>query len=350
MLNIFYILLMSNLFFYKVNKNLLINYFNCVVTLIFGLRYDMGIDYLAYRRVFISGEKTRFEYGYLFLSNVVKNLTNNFTILMIITIFLQIHFFTLGLKKKYEKTFEIALGYFFLFADKIFFTFLNAIRSGIAISILFYAVMSYENKKKYLLLILIASLFHKSVLIVIPIVFIIDKIRMNKKMMIICAVVILLLFRIDLLKFYEYIYKYIPSSYQVYNISLLRSYEVQGVSISGLISTIFKILLLVFGIENEKKVKLEYKLALLGLGLRLFSMKNFIFARVGGFFDIFLIIFLIDFVSNNIKKNIVKKILAILILLLFSIFYLKTANFENERNKLNYKSIFLENDLVNEVR
>lgn len=82
-----------------------------------------------------------------------------------------------------------------------------------------------------------------------------------------------------------------------------------------------------------------------GLALRLFSMKNFIYARVGGCFDIFLIIFLIDFTANNINKSTIRKIIVLLTFIIFCIFYLKTSNFENPRNKLEYKNILMENEL-----
>lgn len=92
--------MLINLCFYKIKKNILINYFNFTLSLIFGLRYDMGIDYLAYRNVFYNNIiQTRFEYGYLILSNIVKSTINNFTVLIFMTVFLQIYFFSLGLKK-----------------------------------------------------------------------------------------------------------------------------------------------------------------------------------------------------------------------------------------------------------
>lgn len=78
---------------------------------------------------------------------------------------------------------------------------------------------------------------------------------MTKRSFFICSILILLLFNVDLLIIYDYLYKYISSSYKVYNSTLLRSYELQGILLSGMISTTFKILLLSIEIESTNKVK-----------------------------------------------------------------------------------------------
>lgn len=149
--------------------------------LISSLRYDVGTDYITYVNIFdqlaplsLTGyfnlQNIDLEIGFYFLIKLSDLLTGNYFPMLIISSFLIIFFFYLGLRKYNLKQTSIV---YFLFLTTIFpFTF-NGIRQGIAISICFYAFSFIITRlpKKYILWILIASLFHKSALFMLPFYF-----------------------------------------------------------------------------------------------------------------------------------------------------------------------------------
>jgi transmembrane protein EpsG len=146
-----------------------------------ALRYDVGTDYQSYIRIYdlLSGisfkEYLADNFGIEIGSYLIIKFANLFNqpinVMFGISSFLTIIFFYFGLKNYEIK--NQALSYF-LFLTILFPQSFNAVRQYIAIAIVFYAFsFIYKNKLlKFIALILIASAFHLSAILLLPIYFI----------------------------------------------------------------------------------------------------------------------------------------------------------------------------------
>ncbi len=149
--------------------------------LISGFRYGVGTDYFNYINIFnnhiemdlkaytdINGIA---ETGYFILEKVSYNLLGDARLVFLSTALLTITFFYLGMKR-YRLRYPGLI--FFLYLLTIFPMTMNAVRQGVAMSIMFYAFTFILEKKplRYTLLTLLASLFHVSAVLLIPFYFV----------------------------------------------------------------------------------------------------------------------------------------------------------------------------------
>jgi transmembrane protein EpsG len=169
-----------------------------ILSLIIGFRYKVGVDWEGYKDGFNSIKSSPFllyrdqfwELGYFFINKTIAKLGLSYEWM----------FFTVALISWYFifKSFPkllLPLLIFFLFVDEYFFWSMNGVRQFAAMSIWMLATRYIINKKlvKYLLLIFIASLFHRSVLILVPFYFIPYHILYKKHIWIILFVISLII-------------------------------------------------------------------------------------------------------------------------------------------------------------
>lgn len=146
-----------------------------------GFRYGVGTDYFNYINIF-NGNITKsledftenngiFELGYFITEKISYYISGDVRLVFLITSFLTIVFFYLGLKK-YKLKYPGLV--FFLYLLTIFPMTMNAVRQGVAMSIMFYAItfILEKNITKYIVLTILAGLFHISALLLIPFYFI----------------------------------------------------------------------------------------------------------------------------------------------------------------------------------
>jgi hypothetical protein len=147
-----------------------------------GLRYMVGTDYNGYVSIYNSFAKTSFityletifhqpEIGIYFISRLSKYLCNGPLLVFLLTSFITIIFFVLAIKNLNPKHRGIV---FFILLTTILPTSFNTIRQMVAVSIFLYAVNFIFTKKpiKYIFWVIVASLFHISALVLIPLVLI----------------------------------------------------------------------------------------------------------------------------------------------------------------------------------
>lgn len=142
--------------------------------LVMGLRWNIGTDFANYKYIFdnISDLKImqniNIEIGYYWLNRIVAFFSDNSQYIFIIVALMMIIFYIYGFAYNgsnmlVQLTCFLGLGYYFYA--------MNIMRQYLAISIVCFSFHYLENKqlKKFILGILIAALFHQSVLIWIPI-------------------------------------------------------------------------------------------------------------------------------------------------------------------------------------
>ena len=147
-------------------KPIILGFSIILFSLVLGLRYDVGTDYLGYKEDFLAGNE-RFEVGYSLVCDLFRTIGFDYPSIFIFSVFIQFLFFYLGVKDNKR---ILPWAVFFYFTTLHLFLSLNVIRQTIAFSIFIYAVKFINNKSfpRYLLWCLIASTFHKSAIILIP--------------------------------------------------------------------------------------------------------------------------------------------------------------------------------------
>lgn len=163
-----------------------------IYTLFWGLRYDVGADYLNYKEYF-SFMPEKIEIGYQFLNKILNNLGFNYVSIFIVTSFFPIYtlFF---IARKESKPFAVLLVYFFFTSSLVFFT-QNGIRQSIALFFIFILISKIKDSKLPIIIILaiLAWSFHNSA--IVPIVFIallyiLKPIKINKYILIALLVIL----------------------------------------------------------------------------------------------------------------------------------------------------------------
>lgn len=156
-----------------------------IYSIVIGLRNNVGIDYLNYKNLFFNdGFDINRSVEIQWLVRFLNFLNLPFYSLFIVSAFLQIFFF-IKFYKDYKKC--LSWGIFFYFTTLYFFLSMNVIRQCIAWAIFLYATryIYKKNLLKYILLIVFATLFHKSAIILIIFYFIPKRIYLNKNIIII---------------------------------------------------------------------------------------------------------------------------------------------------------------------
>jgi transmembrane protein EpsG len=146
--------------------------FNHFLSLVFiafivGFRYKVGTDWDGYKSYFEAGnfEAGKIEFGYRMINQLIFNLKGSYTLVFFLISFLSWFFIYKAFPNQL-----LPLGMYFLFCDEWFFFSTNGVRQFVAFSFFLYAIkyLNNRNVKQYLLWIVIASLFHSSAWLLLP--------------------------------------------------------------------------------------------------------------------------------------------------------------------------------------
>ena len=141
-----------------------------------------------------------FEKGYVFLNMLISSLGLNYRFFLLIIATISLSFVLVTIYRYATYPFLILFIYFtnFYFLNELL-----IMRTGIAFSIIFFALKYLkDNKKKYILFVIIASLFHRIALIaLLPIIFMKLNIISKKKFILISIIAAFFLGRIEIITF-----------------------------------------------------------------------------------------------------------------------------------------------------
>lgn len=266
----------------------------CVLFILIGFRgYEVGTDTPAYNRIFHnieSGIEGRYEVGYVYINKLIAYINGDFSHLLMLTglMFLTPIFYT---SKKISP--NPMLSIFSFYTLYYYFSIYNIIRSSLAVALIFFGVTFLLNNKKlwFTFIVLIASTFHISALLCLPLVFI-EKLPNNKNFYIVSIVLSWIIglsfstyfsiYIIKLLRFDNYLI-------HIGNRPMLTNAVAMG------LSSIFFIFILVFTEKRDALFNLFFVSFLISnlLGLIPYSY------RVVIYFNIFQILYFPVFIYQN---------------------------------------------------
>ncbi len=288
-----------------------------IVVLMSALRFDVGWDYKAYYDTIVFGRVTNImvtkEYFTIFLVELAKKIRMPqfyFAINSIICICL-----IMATVKRYSKDFWISL-FFFVSFPLFFLNSLSVVRNFSAIAITFYGFKYIEKGEfiKYILVVIIASLFHKTAIIAI-IFYFLRNVHLNKFVSILTLITLPLLSNLII----KIIIRYMPR-YVTYT---------SMTSIQEGTKAIYILLIIWLGafIFKEKRIaqnstfNMYYNIFFIGLCIYLMFFKQGTMGHrlslYGTIYSLIIIPDIMESLKNKIGKVIIKSIFYLLCIVMF---------------------------------
>jgi hypothetical protein len=290
------------------NKWRALDLFVLLILIIFaGVRLDVGTDYRTYYNIYnniVSNQfsitdfyATRQEFGYYLLSLLTKKIScSPYGIFITTAIITYIPIYSL-LKKK-SKNFPFSILLFFLLG--VYTAPFNMIRQGIAISINFFASQYItNNRKKFILLNIIAASFHIVTLPVMFIQLVITKIKPTFKLVV--GTLLLSAFTAVFYTKLTVIFSFLEKIDPRYIAYLGTNYCGTGLKLL----IILRVMVILYVLLISKKTEYQYyKTSLIvSLLFMIIGMVNIPVARVASFFDIYLIILLPNILKTMARRE-----------------------------------------------
>jgi hypothetical protein len=273
----------------KINKKIPFVSFTFIILLLFlAFRYNYGNDYMAYfsiHQALNAGQPAWGGSDILFkLINII--IPNFYIYIFVISLFYMfiIYYLIQNNLKLSDYWFSLLI---LLLNPYLFLIHLSSIRQTIAICVIVISVKFIIEKKLlyFLFTVLIAAGFHASAIIILPFYFLLNQSKIKMRWIIIYLVTIIILLVSPIFELIaSNIMAYFPQ-YQHY----LTSDSTSSLRSSIVTSIILFIVLLNIN-KMEGKEIIFGKLALVALALSILSYKLTMLARIGMYFDIYLII------------------------------------------------------------
>lgn len=155
-----------------------------------ALRFQVGVDYNSYAYIFERiklDQSVHAEVGYKILNKLVLLFTNNSQAIFAVTSVITLSLIFCGI---YKYSTNPPLSIFLFVTMGYLFSSFNILRQYIAIAIIFVALNLIKENKfwRFLVLVLIAMMFHKTTIIMIPLFFLL-RLRLKQSYMIIITMI-----------------------------------------------------------------------------------------------------------------------------------------------------------------
>ena len=314
-------------------RHKLFRYFMLLITMIViiavsGLRANIG-DTHAY----IEGYKSLANFngfnenskdiGFTIFTLFLYKISTNPQFMIFMTSFIT-QFFNIYNLYKYNNAFELSI--YMYITSGYFLTTMNGIRQSLVAAILFACTkLIIKGKFKiYLLIVVILSTLHGSALIMIPIYFIVRKEPWSKN-----TLIIVLLSSMAFLMFYEFIPIVFDilgesSQYAGYEDDLLSGGE-GGATLMRWIVDAVPVVLAYLNKEKLKELwpdsKIFVNMSIINLIIMEFSLRNWIFARLSIYLQLYNFILLPYIIKNCIEKKEEKNLIYYSFMMCYFIFF-----------------------------
>ncbi|MEY8304582.1 EpsG family protein [Anaerosalibacter bizertensis] len=206
---ILYFLGVNKIFNNKKVRKISIIILGMLLFLFAGFKYRLGYDWAWYEIFFKNVENifevikgnnyffksSEYAIGYNLLNSIIKVFTSNPQYIFVISALIMV-LLVFSRLESYSKSplFSILLLFNILFVN----VFMEGIRQGIAACLFFFSIKYIKTKEfnKYLFCILLATSFHSTAIILLPLYFLLDK-KYSDKFIIVCAMIGILMILLD---------------------------------------------------------------------------------------------------------------------------------------------------------
>lgn len=332
----------------KYQDNIVLFIYTVFAILIVGTRsIETGADTISYFNFYKvalqQGQEVRafnyFEPLFSLIGIICAKLNFSFEMFNIIIALLTMIFFSKAIAKSSA---NVMLSIFLYITFSLFDQMMNQVRQGFAMMIVLYAVsfLTSDNKKKFVLWVLVAALVHLSSLIAL-ILLIFYKFEINKK-----TISVYIVMGICCLLFSTFIFQFISSNFD-YGHYLTESWRYGAYNKKAILNLIVRIIMLIsvmfFSIEiceQNKSMNVYYHMVFLCTVFQILTVMNNAVGRITTIFFISYLILIPEIVVKSRQfKNIKQFIYPIMfgIMLLYYLVY----NGVLSGDEMNYKSTWL---------
>lgn len=262
-----------------------------------GFRYKVGTDYGNYSEIYIylAGGPIDFskgEFGFSLIMNGVRNITDNPQLFFFITSIIINLGFVVFMVRNSDNIF---LSLYFYITTFMYYLTMNGIRQYLAsvILVLGYKHLVLGNFKKYLLYIIIASTFHSSALIMIPVYFIVrQKGNLINVLIFFISLSAILFYR----PFLELLFEALKFT-EFYHYKDILLTDVNGANPLRMVVWMIPVILTFLYKERAVKVfgeelNIVLNLCYIGAIFMLLATKHVFFARITMYFDVYYLLLL----------------------------------------------------------
>lgn len=330
------------------NKTIIIDRMNtaCFIAgiplfLIAGLRYAVGTDYFAtyytgFYRVLVGSTVDNFDIGFYGLIKFIQIFTDNAAWLFFIC---SLVFIGVSMKTIQNLSVSPAYSIFLLLVTRFYFIGMNAIKQAIALAIIAYSIQYIikQKPKMFVLTVLIASCFHYSSLVFLPVYFV-GRLKLTFSRLWLYLAADIGIFVIGI----NYILNFLSHTKYGY---LVSKFEVCGVKF-WIFQIVLNLLLFVIAYSNKQQkedmtyrafLNLQFVTLLIALTLRSIPLME----RIYWIFTFPQIITIPYFMKFQKKNN--RCFLNILIVIVLFAFMVYDIGFVGDHDALPYQWIFGKN-------
>lgn len=325
----------------------------CPIILAYSIRYGIGTDYFSYEKIYNTIHDATFsQYASLHKRNIgeyyvepgyfiINKISPNFIFvhfLSMLTMLLMVYFGTM----KMGVTQDIALP-ILIFYCLLFFYSMNGVRFSIALSIAYYGFnyLLKGNPIKWMITIYIASLFHKTLIVFVIFVFLMNNrskaVNSIKNILVYCFV----LFFPLLIKILLNVFSVIPMFSRYFSVARYLEFDT-SINISWIrliIPVLFPLLFFKHKfIFTDKYASVLYRIYLFEIPLIQLGRMNLILARLSRVPQMVEIVF-IPYVLSNIRNKKYRYALTFYYAFYYLFFFCYYAVFGDKGDSLPYKSI-----------
>lgn len=304
-------------------------FFFSIVTLIFilvcGLRSNIGDTYFykhSYNLLVITGESSGYEKGFIELMKILVKISTDPQILIFTVAFICNLFILLSLKRE-ATYFELSL-YIFITSGYYLVT-MNGMRQTMVAGVFFFFGIDFIKKRRlfsYIILLLMLTYFHKSVIFMLPVYFLAKERSFSKKMglLIFGTLTVTVMF-----SQFVGVLKNISGDYGHY----IDNFNEGGAHILRMVID-FVPVVLSYIYRDSLREKWKYSnifinISVLNLLFMILALENWIFARISLYTSISNFILLPYIIKNSINYNMKKIIYMGCIICYFIYFYYDQA-------------------------
>lgn len=306
--------------------------------LVSGLRFNIG-DTFFYRHAYevgdlswsnLAGQK---DVGFYILQILLKEISDDPQILILVTGLITNALIVMVLYR-YSRMLEISL--YVYITSGAFVVSMNGLRQYLTAAIVFAAtpLIVKGDWKKYILVVLFASLFHQSVLVLIPIYFLVRRKAWTR------STAILLLLAIGVVALFNQFSQLLFSSLQDTQYGHYQNFTEGGANIVRVLVYSIPLCIAYLGRERLRELfpqsDVFINMSLMGAILMIISTQNWIFARMAIYFDLYQLV-LIGWMIKLFSKKDQKLIYLAILVFYFAFFYYDNVIIL----KLNYESEYL---------
>ncbi|OMF35949.1 capsular biosynthesis protein [Paenibacillus sp. FSL H8-0548] len=291
------------------------------LAMVSGLRSNIG-DTFFYMHSYTIGDfswqavATSDDIGFNIFQMLLKQLSDDPQILVLTTGIIT-NLLIVWVLYNYTRLFELSV--FLYITTGTFTVSMNGIRQFLAASIVFAATkFLLEGKwKSYLSIVVFASFFHQSALIMIPMYFIVRRKAWTKTTAMLLALAVIIVMGFS--KFSELLFTVIKDTqYGSY-----ESFDEGGANILRALVWIIPIIIAYFGRDKLRvlfpKSDIIVNISLIGVILMIISTQNWIFARMAIYFNLYQLILIAWLIKVFREKD--QKLIYLIILCFYLLFY-----------------------------